>query len=157
MEERVIQSKMQVCKLHELPQSDQILINEAIKATERSYAPFSHFHVGAALRLANGETVTGCNQENAAFSVTICAERTALFTAGNRYHDVAIEAIAIAARNRNGLLAHPVSPCGSCRQAMIETETRFKHPIRILLYGQEQIFVLEGIKSLMPLSFEDLQ
>lgn len=156
MEERVIQSKMLVCKLQELPKSDQTLINEAIKATEHSYAPFSHFHVGTALRLANGEIVTGCNQENAAFSVTICAERTALFAAGNRYPDVAVETIAIAARNENGLLAHPVSPCGSCRQAMIETETRFKHPIRILLYGQDQIYVLEGIKSLMPLSFEDL-
>ena len=136
---------------------DRELIQAAAKAMENAYAPYSHFHVGAALLLENGEIITGCNQENAAFPVTICAERNALFTAGNLYPDVKIEAIAIAARNAQGFLSHPISPCGSCRQVMIETETRHQHPLRIVLYGTEGIYVLEGIATLMPLSFNNME
>ena len=157
MKKHLISSTIYECSEDELSSIDRQLIDAARQATERSYAPYSHFHVGAALLLANGEIITGCNQENAAFPVTICAERNALFTAGNLYPDVKIEAIAIAARNAQGFLSHPISPCGSCRQVMIETETRHQHPLRIVLYGTEGIYVLEGIATLMPLSFNNME
>lgn len=157
MKKHLISSTIYEYSEDELSSIDRQLIDAARQATERSYAPYSHFHVGAALLLENGEIITGCNQENAAFPVTICAERNALFTAGNLYPDVKIEAIAIAARNAQGFLSHPISPCGSCRQVMIETETRHQHPLRILLYGTEGIYVLEGIATLMPLSFNNME
>ncbi|MBS7284539.1 MAG: cytidine deaminase [Prevotella sp.] len=157
MKKHLISSTIYEYSEDELSSIDRQLIDAARQATERSYAPYSHFHVGAALLLENGEIITGCNQENAAFPVTICAERNALFTAGNLYPDVKIEAIAIAARNAQGFLSHPISPCGSCRQVMIETETRHQHPLRIVLYGTEGIYVLEGIATLMPLSFNNME
>ena len=108
--------------------------------------------------LEDGTEVIGCNQENAAYPVTICAERSALFSAGAQYPELAVTTIAIAARNENGeLLAEPITPCGSCRQALIETETRYGRPIKILLYGTCHIYVIEGIRNLMPLSFSDKQ
>lgn len=157
MEERIIKSTMTVCQKDELSESERNLIEKAIEATNNSYVPYSHFHVGSAVLLENGEIISGCNQENAAFSVTICAERTALFAAGAKFPDTPIVAIAIAARNKDGLLSEPVTPCGSCRQALVETEFRHKRKIRILLYGTRHTYVLDGIGTLMPLSFTDDQ
>ena len=143
-------------QMDELSEHEQSLLNEAIEATKRSYAPYSHFHVGASVLLDNGVTVMGCNQENAAFPAGTCAERAALFAAGSLYPDHAVEMLAIAARDTSGQLTdEPISPCGVCRQVIIETETRFKRPVRILLYGQKQIYVIDGIKQLMPLSFTE--
>ena len=144
------------CQLEELSQEEQHLVELAIEATKRSYAPYSHFHVGAALLLNNGVEMMGCNQENAAFPATLCAERSAIFAAGAQYPEVPVKMLAIAARTPDGeLQAEPVSPCGTCRQAIIETETRFKQPVRILLYGRNKIYVIEGIRHLMPLSFSE--
>ena len=132
------------------------LIEQAIEGTNRSYSPYSLFHVGAALKLQNGATYIGCNQENAAFPAGICAERSAIFAAGAQYPDQPIVMLAIAARSREGeFTKEPVSPCGTCRQVLIETETRFQHPVRILLYGQRCVYVLDSIKQLMPLSFTE--
>ena len=143
-------------QLEELSQEEQRLVELAIEATNRSYAPYSHFHVGAALLLNNGVEIMGCNQENAAFSATLCAERSAIFAAGAQYPDVPIKILAIAARTPNGeLQAEPVSPCGICRQVIIETETRFKQPVRLLLYGRDKIYIVDGIQQLMPLSFSE--
>jgi cytidine deaminase len=112
--------------------------------------------VGAALLLANGKMIIGCNQENAAFPAGICAERAAIFAAGAQYPDQPVIALAITARNTKGeLIDEPASPCGPCRQVLIETETRFKHPVRILLYGRKRTFVIDSIKELMPLSFTE--
>ena len=110
--------------------------------------------MGACLLLNNGVEVIGCNQENAAYPVGLCAERSAIFAAGAQYPDVPVRMIAIAARTPEGELQdEPVSPCGSCRQVLIETETRFCQEVRILLYGRNRIYVIDGIKQLMPLSF----
>ncbi len=156
MEERIVISTITVCQPDELEADDQRLIELAKEATKRSYSKYSKFSVGAAVMLENGETVVGCNQENAAFSVTICAERTALFAAGAQYPDSAVTAIAIAARGSDGLFTpEPVTPCGTCRQALIETEQRFGRSIHIIMYGANRTFVVDGIKSLMPLSFDD--
>ena len=104
--------------------------------------------------LNNGTEVIGCNQENAAYPAGLCAERTAIFAAGARYPDVPVRMLAIAARTPEGELQdEPVSPCGSCRQVLIGTETRFSQQVRILLYGRKRIYVIDGIKQLMPLSF----
>ena len=100
--------------------------------------------------------IIGCNQENAAFPAGICAERAAIFAAGAQYPDQPVIALAITARNTKGeLIDEPASPCGPCRQVLIETETRFKHPVRILLYGRKRTFVINSIKELMPLSFTE--
>ena len=143
--------------MEELDENDRLLVETAIKATERSYAPYSRFNVGAAVRLDNGVTIPGCNQENAAFGVPICAERSALFAAGAQYPDAKVMAIAIAARNEEGLLGKPISPCGTCRQAMVETEKRSGRRLRILLYGLECVYVIDGISTLLPLTFCDEQ
>ena len=140
----------------ELTDEDRHLVELAIEATRRSYAPYSTFRVGAALRLNNGVEMMGCNQENAAYPAGLCAERTALFAAGVEYPDVPVHSLAIAARTPSGeLQEEPVSPCGVCRQVLIETEKRFGQPVRILLYGQRCVYVIEGIKELMPLSFTE--
>ena len=156
MEKRTIKSEIDVCRKDELGEIEQLLVDKAIEATDRAYAAYSHFKVGAALLLANGEVILGCNQENAAYPVTICAERSALFSAGAKYPDQPVVDIAIAARDESGqLLNEPITPCGSCRQAMIETERRYNRKVKILLYGKERIYVIDGIGQLMPLSFTD--
>ena len=156
MEEIVIKSTIRTAQKSELSEAEQHLVDAAIEATERSYAVYSHFHVGAALLLENGKTVIGCNQENVSYPAGICAERTAIYSAGAQYPDTPIEMMAIAARGTDGRLqAEPISPCGICRQVMAESETRFHHPIRILLYGTKHIYIIEGVKDLLPLSFTD--
>ncbi len=147
---------IKIVQLDELSPQEHALIDLAIEGTHRSYAPYSHFHVGAGLLLANGETFIGCNQENAAFPAGICAERSAIFAAGAQYPDVAVDMLAITARNSHGdIVDEPAAPCGTCRQVLIETEKRFQHPVRILLYGRKHVYVMNSIKQLMPLSFTE--
>ena len=156
MEELLLKSTVKVAQMSELTDAERSLIEQAIEATNRSYAPYSNFSVGAAILLKNGTTIMGCNQENAAFPSGICAERSAIFAAGAQYPDQPVIMLAIAARNEKGeLQEEPVSPCGPCRQVIIETETRYKQPIRILLYGKKYIYVVDGIRQLMPLSFTE--
>lgn len=141
--------------MSELTAEEQSLINSAIAAADSSYAPYSHFNVGAALRLESGEIITGANQENASFSVTTCAERSALFNAQSNRPEQSVKAIAIAARNAGGLIAEPVPPCGVCRQALLETEQRYGQNIRVYLYGTRRVCIVESVKGLLPLSFTD--
>ena len=147
--------RMQFCQLEELADDDRQLVEKAIGATQNSYAPYSNFHVGACLRLADGREVIGANQENAAFPSGLCAERSAVFAAQSMFPEEAITALAIAARNENGLTAQPVSPCGACRQVILEMEDRYKQDVRILLYGTEGVLVSKGISPLLPLRFVD--
>ncbi len=147
--------RMQFCQLEELADDDRQLVEKAIGATQNSYAPYSNFHVGACLRLADGREVIGANQENAAFPSGLCAERSAVFAAQSMFPEEAITALAIAARNENGLTAQPVSPCGACRQVILEMEDRYKQDVRILLYGTEGVYVIPSVKSLLPLYFVD--
>ncbi len=156
MKELEIKTLIWTTQKEELTGKEQELIDKAIEATHHSYSPYSHFSVGAAALLHNGETVMGCNQENAAFPAGICAERSALFSAGSKYPDEPVIMLAIAARNAEGKLTRqPVSPCGSCRQVIIETEKRFRQPVRILLYGADETCIVGGICQLMPLSFAE--
>jgi cytidine deaminase len=141
--------------LEELNEAEQQLVRKAMQATDNSYSPYSHFRVGAAIRLEDGSEIIGANQENAAFPVTLCAERTAIFAAQAQHPELSIEAIAIAARNENGFMADPVSPCGSCRQVILEIEERYNQPIKVLLYGTSGVYVLNTVRDLLPLCFID--
>lgn len=156
MQELELKATIQVCQPAELTPEEQHLLQSAIEATKRSYAPYSNFCVGAAVRLDNGTEITGSNQENAAYPSGLCAERTALFYAGAQHPDVPVRMLAIAARGTDGeLTEEPTGPCGSCRQVIIESETRAGSPIRILLYGRKYVYVIDGIRALMPLSFSE--
>ena len=151
-----LKSTIQVCQMEELTPNEQHLLQLAIEATGRSYAPYSKFCVGAAVRLDNGIELAGSNQENAAYPSGLCAERTALFYAGAQYPDVPVRMLAIAARGTDGeLTEEPTGPCGACRQVIIESETRADSPIRILLYGKKYVYVIDGIRPLMPLTFSE--
>lgn len=143
------------CEFEELPDADQELVCRAIDATGNSYAEYSHFHVGAALRLGNGNIVIGANQENVAFPSGLCAERTAIFAAQANFPDQPVEALAIAARNAKGLVDEPVSPCGACRQVMVGVEDRYGQPMRVLLYGKRGVYIVKSVRDLLPLSFAD--
>lgn len=155
MENLTIHIPYQLAKLDELNSEEQELVKKAIKATDNSYSPYSHFNVGAACLLGNGEIVIGANQENAAFPSGLCAERTAIFAAQANHPDLPITTLAIAARNEKGLLEQPISPCGACRQVILEIEDRYKQPIRILLYGTTGIICLKSVKDLLPFCFVD--
>ncbi|MBQ6193542.1 MAG: cytidine deaminase [Prevotella sp.] len=155
MEDIRIEINMQFCQMDELSAEDQELVRAAIGATANSYARYSNFNVGAALRLADGSITTGANQENAAFPSGLCAERCAIFAAQSHHPEHAITALAIAAKNVNGLMPDPVSPCGACRQVILEMEDRYQQPVRILLYGTRGVYCINSVKDLMPLSFVD--
>jgi len=151
--ERQICAKIVFCTLEELPEIEKILIERAKSASANAYAPYSHFLVGAAVLLENGEIITGNNQENAAYPSGLCAERTAMFYANANYPDVAVTTLAVAAQNAGGFLKDPIAPCGSCRQVLLETEQRYGKKLRVLLYGASEIAILETVKDLLPLSF----
>ncbi|MFN8209970.1 MAG: cytidine deaminase [Bacteroidales bacterium] len=136
-----------------LEPGDRELLSAARSASENAYAPYSGFFVGAAVRLENGQVITGSNIENAAFPSGICAERNALSSSAAQYPTVSPVAIAIAARTRNGQTKGPVSPCGNCRQVMAEEEFRFGRNIRIILGGSSRIRVIEKCSDILPLQF----
>lgn len=142
--------------LQRLDESDRALCREAIEATQRAYAPYSHFSVGAAIRLDNGEIVTGSNQENVAFPSGTCAERTTCYYAHSRWPEARFEAIAIAARGTDGWLTPvPTAPCGACRQALLEYEKLAGHNVRVLLVGAEVVYIVPSVSSLLPLAFSE--
>ncbi len=140
-------------RLDALNPEDQELMLAAREAAGEGYAPYSGFFVGAALRLEDGQIIRGNNQENAAFPSGVCAERVALYYANANFSGVSVTSMAVTASNRKGLVEGPVRPCGSCRQALIETEFRFQKKIRIILDGKEKIEVFDGVENLLPFAF----
>ena len=140
--------------VQELNTADAALLQEARAITVNAYAPYSHFLVGAVARLKNGATVTGTNQENAAYPVGICAERVLMSVAAVLYPNEPIDTIAISYNNTKGSSDVPVSPCGMCRQALQEFEQRTASPIRLILSGATgAIFVISRSTLLLPFSF----
>jgi len=137
----------------ELDPSDRELLNSAKNVAANAYAPYSGFHVGAALRLESGKIVTGTNVENAAFPSGICAERTALANASSNYPGDRPVALAIAAVSGKDHTKEPVSPCGNCRQVIAEEEYRNGKPVRLILGGKKKIRVIENGGDLLPLQF----
>lgn len=154
MFQRIIESKITVYAFSELNANQQSLIEKAKEQVEKAYAPYSQFHVGAAVELENGAVFAGSNQENAAYPSGLCAERVALFFANAQFPDVAVKTIAIAAHTAGAFLASPITPCGACRQVLLESEVRFEKDIEVLLYGTDETIQLLNVKQLLPLSFE---
>lgn len=139
----------------ELPPELVSLLNRARAAIQSSYAPYSGFRVGAAAHLVNGETVIGANMENASFPLCICAEKSCITGAESNYPEVAVEAIAITAASQTKPVLRPISPCGSCRQVLMEKEQRQGKPMMILLFGESgPIWLFKGAENLLPLPFD---
>lgn len=155
MREINLTTKISVYLLEECSEIEKKLINAAKNALSDAYAPYSKFKVGAALLLKNGVIVTGSNQENAAFPSGMCAERTAMFYANANFPDQPIQMMAVAAFHKGHFTKEVITPCGACRQSLLETENRFATPMRILMYSQGEVYVLDSVKDLLPLSFGD--
>lgn len=140
----------------ELPAKWQSLLQQAIDATERSYAPYSNFRVGAAILLDNGEVVCGSNQENAAYPSGLCAERSACFYAGAAYPGAKMLAIAVAARQDGELTVTPTYPCGACRQALVQYESKGGVPMAVIVGSATRVEVFSSVKDLLPFVFDNL-
>ena len=156
MKTKEIKIAVEVLEFEELTPLEQTLVTRAREMTSKSYAPYSRFCVGAAIALSNGEIVTGANQENVAYPSGTCAERSACFYAHAQYPDAKFVDMAIAARGTDGeFVTEPISPCGACRQALLEYETLAGANVPVLLAGQDVIYKLQSVKSLLPLAFTD--
>jgi len=141
----------------ELPITSQQVLMRARQISEKAYAPYSGFHVGAAVRLESGEIVQASNQENISFPVGVCAERLVLGYAGANFPDLAIEEIAIVAKRKGDKEWAGVSPCGLCRQAINEAEMRFQNEITLLIQKPNgNVLRFKGIQTLLPFKFDDL-
>lgn len=142
--------------LDDLDAKDRELASEAIAAMANAYAPYSHFHVGAAVRMSNGEIVRGSNQENAAFPSGICAERTAMFSAGARFPDKDMLSIAIAGGVYGRLGKKPATPCGACRQVMAQYQTKSGKPMSVIMVGADSILKFDKVNDILPLIFDSI-
>ena len=157
----MIQKEIQIsfteyAALDEMDPKDRVLAESAIDAMKGSYSPYSHFNVGAAVRLKGNIIVQGANQENAAFPSGLCAERTALFAAGARYPDKAMESIAIAGGVMGRLAASPATPCGACRQVMAQYQTKSGVPMSVIMVGAKKIWKFDRVDDVLPLIFDSI-
>ena len=121
----------------DLPEQEQRLVDKAYEAMENAYAPYSEFKVGACALMDDGSFILGNNQENAAFPSGICAERVALFYAGANFPNKKVLTLCIVAKGDLMPASQLLSPCGGCRQVMLESENRQKQPIRVILVNQD--------------------
>lgn len=154
MEIKKIETEIKVYDYYELAAEDRELVDAAKQMTRTSYAPYSKFHVGAAIRMADGSICVGSNQENAAYPSGTCAERTAAYHASATHPGERMKKIAIAAWTNGEFQKTPISPCGACRQALAEYE-HLHGPIQVLLYGADGIYILPSVASLLPLTFTE--
>lgn len=156
--ERKIELKYELYKtLSEVEPIVNTLYKKAIDTARNAYSVYSGFSVGAALILHNNEIITGSNQENAAYPSGLCAERVAVFYANSKFPNIPIKYLVITALNSKGELSSPVTPCGACRQVLLETEQRYKNNISYWFIGKDEIIHLTGINNLLPLAFDKEQ
>lgn len=140
--------------LKSLDPSDALLMEAALEATGHAYAPYSKFKVGAAVRLSNGQILSGSNQENASYPAGICAERVVLSSASASFPGIAVTSLALTYVNERAASDHPISPCGICRQTLAEYEQRFSQPIRLILGGiSGEIYIVNRATDLLPFAF----
>ncbi len=157
MEEKLVINYQKFDSIEQMNGQDQELCHAAIDALKGSYAPHSNFHVGAAVRLADGTIVKGANQENVAYPSGLCAERTAMFYANATYPGVPQVSIAITSTYDDGSVpSFPATPCGACRQVMAEYQKVGKHPMSIILIGGKQVLKFEKVDDLLPFIFTSL-
>lgn len=143
--------------ISELTSEEATLLVKASEATRCSYAPYSHFHVGAAVLLENGEIICGSNQENAAYPSGLCAERVALFYANSHFPNVAIRAIAVYSSVNGVENSDPTYPCGACRQVLLECENRSGQPIKVIMGSAQKIQIVHSVSDLLPLAFDEFK
>lgn len=142
-------------KRQELDDQIQALLQKAIDATANAWAPYSRFHVGAAVLLDNDEMLSGSNQENAAYPSGLCAERTLLFHLGHTRPHQRILAMAITAVAPEYHIPEPLCPCGACLQVMAEQVKRQHSDFDVFLYsGTDTVFMAQGVKQFLPFAFE---
>ena len=141
--------------LDELPRSVLNLMNDAVEARKKAYAPYSQFQVGAAILLDNNMVVTGNNQENASYPSGLCAERTAIYFAGSQYPQAKMLKMAISATSVKKQTRKPIPPCGACRQAIAEYEIKQQSPIEIFFMGERgPIAKSKSLSNLLPFTFD---
>ena len=139
----------------ELNSSDKNLLLKAFEAKKNAYAPYSKFSVGASLLLENGLIILGNNQENAAYPSGICAERVAIWNAASQHPAIKILKIFICASSNNRIIDQPIAPCGACRQAILEYETKQSKKIEIYFTGVTgKIVKSDSINDLLPYAFD---
>lgn len=137
---------------------DKSVVNKAFEAMEKAYAPYSKFKVGAALLLEDGQIIQGNNQENIAYPSGLCAERVALFHAGAQFPGITVDLICIVAKGDLMPISQLLSPCGACRQVMLESENRQNKPIRIILVNQDnRTMCIDSVQNLLPFGFGTFQ
>ncbi len=146
-------TKIRVYRIEECSKIEKKLIEEAKKVSQYAYAPYSTFRVGSAVLFDDGTILSANNQENTAYPSGLCAERIAVFFANANYPEKRITALAIAAFHEGKFTKNAITPCGACRQVLLETENRFKTPIQIIMYGENSIYMVDSIKDLLPLNF----
>ena len=154
MKDRVLETKFRECGYEELCDEDRMLVDAAKEMTGTSYAPYSKFHVGAAILMEDGTVVRGSNQENVAYPSGTCAERTACYHASALHPGKAMKKIAIAAWTDGDFQSNPISPCGACRQALSEYENLYGK-IGVILYGKSKTYVLDSVGALLPFAFTE--
>ena len=147
-------SYQEFASIDELNAEDRELAQAAIEGMRGSYAPYSHFNVGAAVRMSNGQIVRGANQENAAFPSGICAERTAMFAAGAKYPDKDMTSIALAGGIYGHLTEEPATPCGACRQVMAQYQAKAGKPMSVIMVGHKRVWKFEKVDDILPLIFD---
>lgn len=140
--------------LNELSTEIQLLVKKAYEVAENAYAPYSNFQVGAAVLLDDSTIVLGSNQENAAYPSGMCAERTALFYAGANFPTKKIKKIVIVSKGIFSTVDDVLSPCGSCRQVLIESEKRQGDAIEVILVNQNNKTIqFSSAQNLLPFAF----
>ena len=157
MEQRLTINYQEYDSPEQMSPEDQALVAAAFEAKKGSYSPYSHFQVGAALRLEDGTVIKGANQENAAYPSGLCAERVVLFYAGANYPDVAADTLAIAGSDKGVLCESPASPCGACRQVMAETQKRHGRPLKTIWVGSKRIRKFYSVDDILPFIFDSLK
>ena len=154
MKQITIQTPVLVCSVEELDVELRQLVEKAKEMTQNAYCPYSHFHIGAAALLADGQVVAGSNQENAAYPSGLCAERTTLFAANANHPQTPVKALAIASYAHGHYSKDVISPCGACRQVILDVERRQGRPIRLIMSGNGTASVVESAQALLPFTFQ---
>lgn len=152
---KTVQFEIEILQsIEDLLPDEKLLLSHAVDACEGAYAPYSKFKVGAAILLENEKIIVGNNQENAAYPSGLCAERVAVYAASSQFPDTTIKKMAITASAPNYLMSFPITPCGACRQSILEYELKQNQEIILILRGETgEIYRICGIKKLLPLYF----
>lgn len=156
MTEKEIRISYKEYAFAELTPEDRELVDAALEAVRTAYAPYSHFHVGAAVRMSNGVIVKGSNQENAAYPSGICAERTAMFAASASYPEENLRSIALAGGIEGVLGDNPSTPCGACRQVMAQYQRKAGAPVSVLIAARDKVLKFDRVDDILPFIFDNL-